>query len=232
MPDIMVLTGAGISVESGLGSFRDPDGIWSQVRIEDVATLSAFRRDPGRVLAFYRMRLETHRGARPNAAHRALARLERRWPGGFTLVTQNVDNLHERAGSRRVVHMHGEIRASRCGRCGERWRGEPFWAHGGACPACGDDLLRPDVVWFEETPMRMDEVQAAAASADVFVSCGTSGNVYPAAGLAGRARRHGARCLELNLEESNTPGGFDEGRYGPATQVVPEWVDSMLRPAP
>ncbi len=224
----VVLTGAGISAESGLSTFRDKDGLWSRVRIEDVATPQAYARDPVRVLEFYRMRLDVHRDVRPNAAHRALARLEREWGGSLTLVTQNIDNLHELAGSRRVIHMHGEIRASRCFRCGNRWRGAPDWQDGGKCPECGSAELRPDVVWFGEMPYRMDEIEAAVRESDTFVSCGTSGTVYPAAGLAGMARSVGARCVELNLEPSDTPGFFDEVRHGPATEVVPAWVDALL----
>ena len=225
---IVVLTGAGISAESGLSTFRDKDGIWSRVRIEDVATPEAFARDPERVLEFYRTRLAAHGEVRPNAAHLALARLEREWGGAFHLVTQNIDNLHELAGSCRVIHMHGEIRSSRCGDCGHRWRGEPRWQLEGRCGRCGGIRLRPDVVWFGETPFGMEEIEAAVAAADIFVSCGTSGTVYPAAGLAGLARAGGARCVELNLEASDTPGVFDEVRHGPASKVVPAWVDALL----
>ena len=204
---IVVLTGAGISAESGLSTFRDKDGIWSKVRIEDVATPEAFSRDPERVLEFYRLRLAAHGDARPNEAHFALARLEREWDGAFDLVTQNIDNLHELAGSRRIIHMHGEIRSSRCASCGSRWRDEPWWQTGGRCPKCGNARLRPDVVWFGEMPYGMDDIEEAVVAADLFVSCGTSGTVYPAAGLAGIARAGGARCVELNLEASNTPSG-------------------------
>ena len=228
---MVILTGAGISRESGLSTFRDRDGIWSRVRIEDVATPEAFARDPDGVLAFYRSRLAAHGEVRPNAAHLALARLEREWAGPFLLVTQNIDNLHELAGSRRVLHMHGEIRASRCGDCGARWRQAPFWPDGGRCPRCAGGRLRPDVVWFGETPYGMDAIEAAVATAAVFVSCGTSGTVYPAAGLAGLARAGGAECVELNLEASDTRVTFDEVRRGPATVVVPEWVASRLAPA-
>ena len=225
---IVVLTGAGVSAESGLSTFRDKDGIWSKVRIEDVATPEAFSRDPERVLEFYRVRLAAHGDARPNAAHFALARLELEWDGAFDLVTQNIDNLHELAGSKRIIHMHGEIRSSRCADCGSRWRDEPRWQTGGRCPKCGNSLLRPDVVWFGEMPYGMDEIEEAVVAADIFVSCGTSGTVYPAAGLAGIARAGGARCVELNLEASNTPSGFDEVRHGPASEVVPAWVAALL----
>lgn len=225
---VVVLTGAGISAESGLSTFRDKDGIWSRVRIEDVATPQAFARDPDRVLDFYRTRLATHGEVRPNTAHLALARLEREWDGHLVLVTQNIDNLHEQAGSERGIHMHGEIRATRCGSCGCRWRDEPNWQLGGECRRCGCRSLRPDVVWFGEVPYRMDEIETAVSSTDIFVSCGTSGNVYPAAGLAGLARAQGARCVELNLEPSNTPSQFDECWHGRASEVVPAWVDSLL----
>ena len=225
---IVVLTGAGISAESGLSTFRDTDGLWSRVRIEDVATPQAFARDPVRVLEFYRQRLAAHGNAQPNLAHHALARLEREWGGKLDLVTQNIDNLHELAGSRQVLHIHGEIRATRCGGCGHRWLDAPEWQTGGCCGRCGGTRLRPDVVWFGEMPYRMDEIEAALASADIFVSCGTSGTVYPAAGFAGIARTRGAKCVELNLEASDTPSGFDDVRHGPASEVVPAWVDSLI----
>ena len=225
---LVILTGSGISAESGLSTFRDPGGLWSRVRIEDVATPEAYERDPERVLEFYRQRLSAHSDARPNAAHRALARLEREWPGKFLLITQNIDNLHELAGSGHILHMHGEIHASRCWRCRHRWRGDPHWQKGGACARCRSTRLRPDVVWFGEMPYGMEKIEAAVSASDIFVSCGTSGTVYPAAGLAGCARMNGARCVELNLEASDTPSGFHEVRHGPATEVVPAWVDSAL----
>ncbi len=228
---IVVLTGAGISKESGLSTFRDPDGIWARVRVEDVATPEAFARDPERVHEFYNMRRRRHRegGIQPNAAHLALARLETEWRGAFLLVTQNIDNLHERAGSRNLVHMHGEMLKARCARCDSvrEWHEDLGLAT--ACPACGRaGDMRPHVVWFGEMPLEMDRIGAALAACDLFVSIGTSGNVYPAAGFVREARGAGARTAELNLEPSLGASLFHQASYGPATRVVPEFVASLL----
>ncbi len=228
---IVVLTGAGVSQESGLDTFRDPNGIWSRYRVEDVATPEAFARDPARVHDFYNMRrrnlLAGH--VRPNAAHAALAELDRRWPGELLLVTQNIDDLHERAGSRRLVHMHGEMRKARCIRCGSIVPNDADLSVESVCPSCAHvGGLRPHVVWFGELPLEMERIGAALAACDVFVSVGTSGNVYPAAGFVAEANAAGARTVELNLEPSLGKSHFAEGRYGRATEVVPAFVASLL----
>ncbi|MBW7852512.1 MAG: NAD-dependent protein deacylase [Rhodospirillales bacterium] len=229
---IVVLTGAGISRESGLHTFRDADGIWATVRIEDVATPEAFRRDPRRVHAFYN---ERRRGLQaptvaPNPAHRALARLEAEWPAEVLVVTQNIDDLHERAGSRRVVHMHGELLKAFCGRCAAvmEWRGD--LGVDAACPACDHaGALRPHVVWFGEMPLEMDRIYRALDGCGLFVSIGTSGAVYPAAGFVAHVRGRGvAKAVELNLEPSDGADRFHEARYGPASRVVPRFVDELL----
>lgn len=228
---IVVLTGAGISKESGLSTFRDADGIWATVRIEDVATPEAFRRDPDRVHAFYNARRAGLRdpAVRPNPAHAALARLEREWPGDFLLVTQNIDDLHERAGSRKLLHLHGELLKARCLACDAVHPWPQDLDRGSLCPACGTrGLLRVDVVWFGEMPYRMDEIDRALAACDLFVAIGTSGAVYPAAGFVAEAAHHGAATLEINLAPSDTAGAFDRHLHGPATETVPAWVASLL----
>lgn len=227
---IVILTGAGISRESGLATFRDADGIWAKVRIEDVATPEAFARDPDRVQAFYNARRAQLRdpAVAPNAAHLALARLERAWPAEVLLVTQNVDDLHERAGSLAVLHMHGELARARCLACGAAspWR-EDITPRS-ACPACGQaGRLRPHVVWFREVPLGMERIAAALDACGLFVSIGTSGNVHPAAGFVAELRGR-ARTIELNLEPSEGTPLFDEVIHGPATQVVPAFVERLL----
>ncbi|MHA1568100.1 MAG: Sir2 family NAD+-dependent deacetylase [Alphaproteobacteria bacterium] len=230
--NIVILTGAGISKESGLDTFRDADGIWSKVRIEDVATPEAFVRDPVGVHAFYNARRRGLLGGnvRPNAAHDALARLEEAWPGEVLLVTQNIDNLHESAGSRNLIHMHGEMLKSRCQHC----RAVAAWADDLSldltCPNRGrTGGMRPHVVWFGEMPLDMDEIYAALGRGHLFISVGTSGNVYPAAGFVEEARRAaGAHTIELNLEPSEGASLFAEAIYGPATEVVPAYVDKLL----
>ncbi|MDE8653937.1 NAD-dependent deacylase [Novosphingobium album (ex Liu et al. 2023)] len=226
--NIVILTGAGVSAESGIDTFRDGGGLWERHRVEDVATPEAFARDPELVLRFYDMRREAIQTRQPNAAHAALARLDAAWPGELLIVTQNVDDLHERAGANRVLHMHGEHLNAWCTACDARspWRG-PLIARP-ACPECGERALRPDIVWFGEMPYRMDEIFAALREADLFVSIGTSGAVYPAAGFVRNARDLGARTLELNLEPSQGTLWFDEARHGPATELVPAWVEEML----
>lgn len=229
-PAIVVLTGAGVSRESGLATFRDPDGVWATVRIEDVATPEAFARDPARVHGFYNARrAQLASGAvAPNAAHAALATLERRWPGAFLLVTQNVDDLHERAGSRRLLHMHGELKRARCTRCDATHAWDAALDAATACPDCGGTGgMRPDIVWFGELPYHMERIGAALGRCGLFVSIGTSGNVYPAAGFVAEARSR-ARTVELNLEPSAGTSLFDESRHGPATEVVPAFVDQVL----
>lgn len=230
---IVVLTGAGISKESGLSTFRDADGIWATVRIEDVATPEAFERDPERVHAFYntRRRRLLEPQIQPNAAHLALSRLEREWPGEVLLVTQNIDDLHERAGSHSLIHMHGELLKARCEDCGAvaEWSGDMDLAS--RCPACSSiGALRPHVVWFGEMPLEMERIYAALDQCGVFLSVGTSGNVYPAAGFVMQVRsRRGVRTVELNLEPSEGASLFAETAYGPATQLVPQFVSSVLR---
>ncbi|MFI5024081.1 MAG: Sir2 family NAD+-dependent deacetylase [Alphaproteobacteria bacterium] len=231
-PSIVVLTGAGISKESGLDTFRDADGIWAKVRLEDVATPEAFARQPRQVHAFYNARRKALRNPniQPNAAHRALAALEAGWPGEFLLVTQNIDDLHERAGNRKLVHMHGEMLKSRCAWCGEVFLSEDDLAVEMVCHACmRAGGLRPHVVWFGEMPFEMERITAALARATLFVSIGTSGNVYPAAGFVAEARETaGARTVELNLEPSEGAQLFAERRYGPASELVPRFVGELL----
>lgn len=228
---IVILTGAGISKESGLHTFRDADGIWATVRVEDVATPEAFARDKARVHAFYnaRRRQLAESGVQPNAAHLALARLERDWGGDVLLVTQNIDDLHERAGSRNLLHMHGELLKARCALCEHvrDWRVSLDASL--KCDACGEvGGLRPHVVWFGEMPLFMDEIGAALETCALFVSIGTSGNVYPAAGFVAAAREAGAHTVELNLEPSQGASLFEERDYGPATEIVPAFVDELL----
>ena len=227
--NIVILTGAGVSAESGIDTFRSAGGLWEQHKVEDVATPEAFARDPDLVLRFYDMRRERIQQVEPNAAHHALARLDAAWAGNLLLVTQNVDDLHERAGAKRLLHMHGEHLNAWCIACDERhpWRGT--LTERPACPACGiAGQLRPDIVWFGEMPYRMDEIYHALNHADLFVSIGTSGAVYPAAGLVREARQKVIRTLELNLEPSHGTSWFAESRHGPATQIVPAWVDEIL----
>ncbi len=227
--NIVILTGAGLSAESGLATFRDKGGIWSKVRIEDVATPEAFERDATRVHAFYNTRRSDHAVARPNAAHLALARLEREHKGNVLVVTQNIDALHEAAGQRHLLHMHGELQKAWCLGCDARpaWLGDI--SSTSVCSTCGaKGLLRPNVVWFGEMPYHMEAIENALASVDLFVSIGTSGNVYPAAGFVSLARHAGAHTVELNLEPSQGSRLFDEAIHGPATQVVPAFVARLL----
>jgi len=227
--NLVILTGAGVSAESGLATFRGPDGLWEGQRVEDVCTPAAFARDPALVQRFYDLRRSALAGVRPNAAHTALARLDAAWPGELLLVTQNVDDLHERAGSRRLLHMHGELKRAWCLACDERSAWADGLGDGPACPACGGaGSLRPDIVWFGEMPYGMEAIERAVADADLFVSIGTSGAVYPAAGFVRTARHHGAATLELNLDPSAGSIFFDETRLGPAGVLVPIWVDELL----
>ena len=229
--NIVILTGAGISKESGLDTFRDAGGIWAKVRLEDVATPEAFHRDPVLVHDFYNARRATLRASSvvPNAAHLALARLEREWPGEVTLVTQNVDDLHDRAGSRNLIHMHGELMKARCTSCHLVIPWADPLSVASQCPGCRSESLRPHVVWFGEVPFEMRRIHAALEDAAIFVSIGTSGSVYPAAGFVAYALEKGVeRCVELNLEPSDGSRLFDERIYGPATEVVPRWVERLL----
>jgi NAD-dependent deacetylase len=227
--NIVILTGAGISAESGLRTFRADDGLWEDHRVEDVASPQGFRRDPELVQRFYDARRENVMAAEPNAAHRALGRLDSAWDGELLIVTQNIDDLHERAGARRVLHMHGEALSAWCLACDARHRWTGALLDAPPCPACGTAALRPDIVWFGEMPYEMERIFAALARADLFVSIGTSGAVYPAAGFVQQAKSAGARALELNLERSQGSHWFDESRLGPASELVPAWVEEMLR---
>ena len=229
--NIVVLTGAGISAESGLATFRGPDGLWEGHRVEDVATPEAFRRDPALVHKFYNARRARLAEVEPNAAHLALARLDAEWPGELLIVTQNVDDLHERAGAKRLLHMHGELNSGLCMACGSRfgWQGSMGGSNNNQCPRCGIfGQVRPDIVWFGEMPYEMERIDEALMKADLFVSIGTSGAVYPAAGFVQTARYCGARTLEINLEPSQGSIFFDERRYGPAGVEVPKWVEEVL----
>jgi NAD-dependent deacetylase len=229
---IVVLTGAGVSRESGLHTFRDADGIWATVRIEDVATPEAFARDPARVQGFYNARRQGLLDAEvaPNAAHRALAALEHRFAGEVLLVTQNIDDLHERAGSRNLVHMHGELLKARCTECGAVVPCREDLDARSHCPACAlIGCLRPHVVWFGEMPLEMERIYEALGACEMFISIGTSGNVYPAAGFVQEAKQMaGALTVELNLEPSEGHSLFDERVYGPASKVVPDFVRRLI----
>lgn len=227
--NIVILTGAGISAESGIATFRGPDGLWEGHRVEDVATPEAFGRDPALVQNFYDQRRARLREVEPNAAHRALARLDEQWPGELLIVTQNVDDLHERAGARRVLHMHGELKSAWCLACDERLDWEGDLAGAPPCPLCATrGSLRPDIVWFGEIPYGMERIERALTQADLFVSIGTSGAVYPAAGYVQTARYLGARTLEINIDPSQGSHFFDESRIGRAGDLVPAWVDELL----
>ena len=224
---VVVLTGAGISAESGLATFRDADGLWQGHHVDEVATPEAFRRDPAVVHRFYDDRRRELRTVAPNAAHVALARLEQLLGDDLLVVTQNVDDLHERAGSSRVVHMHGELLSALCDSCQGRFPWDDDLGDSPTCPACGNDTLRPDVVWFGEMPYDLDVIEKALAQADLFVAIGTSGAVYPAAGFVRMAARAGAQTLELNLDLSETTHLFDDAHQGPAGKVVPAWVADL-----
>ncbi|WP_298920775.1 NAD-dependent deacylase [uncultured Roseobacter sp.] len=228
MKKIVILTGAGISAESGLGTFRAEGGLWAQHRIEDVATPEGFARNPKLVVDFYNARRAQAAEAAPNAGHLALAKLEAEFAGDVVLITQNVDDLHERAGMARVMHMHGALSGALCAACDHRWPAPMVMAPGDPCPNCEEPAARPDIVWFGEMPYDMDEIFDHLTGANLFASIGTSGNVYPAAGFVAEARRHGAQTVEFNLEPSQVGSQFDDLRIGPATQTLPIWVDEIL----
>ncbi|MEM9709346.1 MAG: NAD-dependent deacylase [Pseudomonadota bacterium] len=225
---IVILTGARVSAESGLGTFRDAGGLWAEYPLEEVATPEGFARDPAKVHRFYNARRANALGAAPNAAHFALARLGEAHGVDLTLVTQNIDDLHERAGSGGVIHMHGEVMRALCSVCGARWGAPREMAASDPCPECRAQATRPDVVWFGEMPYHMEAIGAALESADLFVAIGTSGVVYPAAGFVAEASRAGADTLEINLEASDVAGVFERVILGPATETVPQWVASIM----
>lgn len=224
---IAILTGAGVSAESGLGTFRDVDGLWTKYDLEEVATPEGFARNPTLVHSFYNSRRANCASAAPNAAHKALAKLEKS-DHELTLITQNVDDLHERGGSQNVIHMHGELMQALCASCDHRWPAPPEMQPTDACPACSAEATRPDVVWFGEIPYHMDDIMEAVGSCDLFVAIGTSGDVYPAAGLVDTANQVGAATLEINLAPSSRAGAFARCITGPATETVPAWVAELL----
>ncbi len=229
---IVILTGAGISRESGLSTFRDSDGLWAQYNIEDVATPQAFARNPQGVHEFYnlRRRFMSEKDIRPNAAHHALVRLERDWPGGVLIITQNIDDLHEQAGSKNLIHMHGQCNQVLCSLCGDvrHSPGDLFTDH--ICKACNQaGGLRPNVVWFGETPYHMDRIAQALVGCGLFISIGTSGTVYPAAGFVDLVSSTSkARIVELNLEPSKGANQYTQAYYGPASEVVPVFIEDLL----
>lgn len=225
---IFVLTGAGLSAESGLGTFRDKGGLWTRYDLNEVATPEGFARDPGKVHDFYNARRANAAGARPNAAHRALAELQT--ARDTFLVTQNVDTLLEQGGARNVLHMHGRLDRARCAACGAVWNAPAVMDAADPCAKCGKQATRPDIVWFGEMPVGLERVDDAMARADLFVAIGTSGTVYPAAGFVDAARDLGIETLELNLEPSD--GVFERGIYGNASNVVPQWVREVLGNGP
>ena len=227
--NIVVLTGAGISAESGVPVFRGDDGLWEGHRVEDVATPEGFRRDAEKVHQFYNQRRRKVQAVEPNPAHQALARLACEGSHRVVLITQNIDDLHERAGSPEVLHMHGELLKSRCEECGKVSVCRHDLSRASICDACGGiDCLRPHVVWFGEMPIHLDWIQQELERADEFVSIGTSGRVYPAAGFVEIANESGAKTLELNLDPSEVSGAFDVSRHGPAGELVPAWVDGLI----
>ncbi|MEL6610250.1 MAG: NAD-dependent deacylase [Pseudomonadota bacterium] len=225
-PDIVVLTGAGISAESGIATFRDEGGLWARHRIEDVATPEAFARDPDTVLAFYDARRAQVVDAKPNAAHAALSALQAKLGTRLLLVTQNVDSLHEAAGHKPVVHMHGQLDQALCPACDHRWPAPATIPVAHPCPACGTPGARPDIVWFGEMPYHMEAVLPAIEACTVFAAIGTSGQVYPAAGFVEIAANHGAETWEITLEPSGNPW-FDHAVLGPATKSIPDWCAQM-----
>jgi NAD-dependent deacetylase len=227
--NIVILTGAGISAESGLATFRGPGGLWEGHRVEDICTPEALARNRPLVLEFYDAQRVALTTVEPNAAHAALARLDAEWRDELLIITQNVDDLHERAGAKRMLHMHGELQSALCEACEARLPWTVPMIDDADCPSCGaKGALRPDIVFFGEMPYQMEVIDRALARADLFVSIGTSGAVYPAAGFVQTARHYGAQTLELNLEPSAGSFYYEESRIGPASKLVPEWVAGML----
>ncbi len=229
MGTVVVLTGAGISAESGLKTFRGADGLWEGHRVEEVATPEAFARNAALVHQFYNQRRRQLPEVAPNAAHAALARLEAEFGERFVLVTQNVDDLHERAGSRRVLHMHGELLKKRCQWCESVSECRTDLDPSDRCEACGRDFgMRPHIVWFGEMPFHLDEIEEALVSADVFAAIGTSSQVYPAAGFVHTAEACGAHTVEFNLQHTQLSPVFSESILGPAAETVPVWAEEVL----
>ncbi|MEL6689429.1 MAG: NAD-dependent deacylase [Pseudomonadota bacterium] len=227
MTDLVVLTGAGVSAESGLATFRDAGGLWEGQRPEDVATPEAFARDPDLVHRFYNARRSAAAEAKPNAAHAALAELQEKLGHRMLLVTQNVDGLHEAAGHESVLHMHGALDRATCGACGYKWPAPAVMAPHDPCPSCTAPATRPDIVWFGEMPQEMDRIYEALDATHVFAAIGTSGLVYPAAGFVDVAASSGALCHEINLAPGGNPA-FHQLFGGPATEAVPKWCDEVL----
>lgn len=229
--NIVILTGAGISAESGIKTFRDSNGLWENHRIEDVASPEGFARDPETVYTFYNLRRQqlVSDEVAENAAHRALAELQKNYDGRVTIVTQNIDDLHERGGAEDVIHMHGELLKARCIHCDAIHQTRSDFNGQDLCNACHQTGgLRPHIVWFGEIPLYMDRIERALSECDIFAAIGTSGQVYPAAGFVQMARHFGAETHELNLEPSAVSGAFDYTDHGPATVVVPRWVNHVL----
>ncbi|MEM8957177.1 MAG: NAD-dependent deacylase [Pseudomonadota bacterium] len=225
---IVILTGAGLSAESGLGTFRDKDGLWTKYDLAEVATPEGFAADPAKVHGFYNARRRNCLEAAPNPAHAALARLQQARPDAVSLVTQNVDDLLERAGARDVIHMHGMLTRAKCAACDAVWDQRADMAPEDPCSSCGTPATRPDIVWFGEYPYHMEAIWDLLRAADLFVAIGTSGQVYPAAAFVQDAARAGAHTLELNLEDSDTSRDFHATRRGPASELVPAWVAEIL----
>jgi len=228
--NIVILTGAGVSAESGVRTFRDNNGLWEDHRIQDVATPEAFVRNPELVQRFYNLRRAQLATVEPNAAHHAIARLEREHPGRVSLITQNVDDLHERAGNQNIIHMHGELRRIRCTRCNHVMTWLEDCTQATPCPACGNvKALRPHIVWFGEMPFEMERIYDELTVCDLFISIGTSGNVYPAAGFVAEVNQIGiAHTVEINLEPSAGVNHFAEHRHGRAGERVPAFVQELL----
>ena len=233
LSSIVVLTGAGISAESGIRTFRAADGLWEEHRVEEVASPEGFAADPALVHGFYneRRRHLLSGSVRPNPAHTALARFERNYGdkgGEFLLITQNIDNLHEEAGSKNLLHLHGELLKMRCMGSGRVFDIREDLSTNSRCECCNEaGLLRPHVVWFGEMPLYMERIAEALAVCDLFIAIGTSGNVYPAAGFYETARRAGARTVEINLEV--TGSRFDEQIYGKASETVPAYLQKLMQ---
>ena len=228
--NIVILTGAGISKESGIDTFRDKGGIWSKVKVEDVATPQAFEKNPSTVQKFYNERRANllDPSIKPNAAHFALARLEREWQGDVAVVTQNIDNLHEAAGTKNLIHMHGELLKARCTNCGLVLDWDKPLGEGEKCPDCCQKTLRPHVVWFGETPLMMGSIDQLLTNCNLFLSIGTSGNVYPASGFVQVANACGSHTVEINLEPSEGATLFKQSKYGVATLLVPSFVQALI----